>query len=76
MSDPLTPFERRVLTELAVHDRAAALSPAGLALALDVDLPRVLDTVAELRRRGLLDREGFDTCRLTEAGHDLVANTG
>lgn len=50
------------------------LPPAGLALELDADLQRVLDTVAGLQDRGLLARQGFSTCRSTEGGRDAVAS--
>jgi hypothetical protein len=65
-----TPFELRVLT--AVTDEP--LPPAGLALELDADFQRVLDTVAALQDRGLLARQGFSTCRPTERGRDAVAS--
>lgn len=76
MSDTLTPLERDLLTELAAREEPAERSPAALAVALDVDLSRVLDTVADLRGRGLLEREGFDSCRVTEQGRIMVTDTG
>lgn len=68
-ADELTPFERTLLRELADANQHP---PAGLAIALDVDLSTVLDTVDSLADRGLLKREGFSTCRLTEQGWRYV----
>jgi Mn-dependent DtxR family transcriptional regulator len=64
MSEQLTGFERALLVELS----GAGLPPAGLALALDTDLATVLGTVTALKHRGLLAREGFSTCQLTDRG--------
>jgi Mn-dependent DtxR family transcriptional regulator len=75
MNDALTPVERRLLAELAAREDPAERSPAALAMALDADLAFVLETVAELDERGLLEREAFDTCGLTERGRDLAADT-
>lgn len=72
MTTALTPFERRLLAAVAAADDPADRSPAALALALDADLPLVLETTAELGERGLLEREGFDTCRLTERGRNRL----
>jgi hypothetical protein len=69
-SDGLTPFELELLT--AVTDDP--LPPAGLALELDADFQRVLDSVAALQDRGLLARQGFSTCRPTERGREAVAS--
>ncbi|RXK46629.1 hypothetical protein [Halorientalis pallida] len=68
MTAPLTPFERRLLAELAGGDQ----TPAGLAVALDTDLGTVLETTAALQARDLLERQGFDTCRLTDRGLEHV----
>ncbi|MFB6150383.1 MAG: hypothetical protein ABEJ40_01125 [Haloarculaceae archaeon] len=66
----LSPFERAVLTELA---EAGGEAPGDLALALEADLQRVFATVGALRRRGLVARDGLDTCRLTERGREVAA---
>ena len=66
MTDALTAFERRLLTELAEGE----LPPAALAVALDTDLGTVLETTAALQARGLVERQGFDTCRLTDRGRE------
>ncbi|WP_335998792.1 hypothetical protein [Halorientalis halophila] len=69
MTDRLTAFERTLLSELAGEgDR----SPAGLAVALETDLGTVLETTAALQDRGLLARQGFDTCRVSDRGRALV----
>jgi Mn-dependent DtxR family transcriptional regulator len=74
MNDALSRFERDLLAEVAASEDPAERSPAALAMSLDADLPLVLETVADLHDRGLLEREGFDTCRLTERGRDLAAD--
>jgi Mn-dependent DtxR family transcriptional regulator len=68
--ESLTEFERALLRTLQDRD---GCPPATLAVALDTDLPTVYETTAELRERGLVRRAGFDTCRLTDRGHDLLA---
>jgi len=72
MTETITPFERRLLGELAESDD---VTPASLALELDADFGRVLDAVATLRERGLLDRAGFNTCRLTDSGRAALTAT-
>jgi Mn-dependent DtxR family transcriptional regulator len=72
VTETTTPFERRLLGELADSED---VTPASLALDLDADLERVLDAVARLRERGLLARAGFSTCRLTERGREAVTAT-
>jgi Mn-dependent DtxR family transcriptional regulator len=67
----LSAFERRLLATLAQAD--GELPSAGLALTLDTDLEQVLETVPALQERNLLVREGFDSCRLTEAGRAVLA---
>jgi Mn-dependent DtxR family transcriptional regulator len=69
VSGALTAFERRLLNELAEGE----LPPAALAVALDSDLGTVLETTAELQARGLVERQGFDTCRLTDRGREHLA---
>ncbi|MFB6082838.1 MAG: hypothetical protein ABEJ94_01170 [Halorientalis sp.] len=69
MTDPLTTFERRLLTEIAGESR----SPASLAVALDTDLGTVLETTAALQARDLVERRRYDTCRLTARGRDHLA---
>jgi hypothetical protein len=70
MTGSLSEFERAVLSELAgANDQ----SPAGVTMALDTHLGAVLDTVADLRERGLLARTGFDTCRVTDRGRAALA---
>lgn len=56
--------ERELVRELA----NAARSPGELAFELDTDVETVLERVSDLRDRGLVERQGFDTCRLTPAG--------
>ena len=69
MSDAITAFERRLLSELAAEERP----PAALAVALDTDLGTILETTAALQARSLLERQGFDTCRLTDRGREHLA---
>jgi Mn-dependent DtxR family transcriptional regulator len=69
MPATLSPFERALLEPLAESEEHA---PAGLAIELDEDLSTVLDTVEDLQDRGLVERQGFDTCRLTDRGCDLL----
>jgi len=69
--DGLTAFERALLVELV---GAASRPPADLAVALDSDLATVLDAAGELHERGLLARQGFNSCRLTDRGRAAVAD--
>jgi DNA-binding Lrp family transcriptional regulator len=61
--------DRAILEALATDD---GLPPAGIALALDLEPATVLDRVADLADRGLVDRHRFDTCVLTDAGAAAV----
>ena len=65
MTGILSPFERALLAELV---ESGDQPPAGLMLALDEKLDAVLDTVADLHERGMLSRDGFSTCRVTDRG--------
>ncbi|MFB6179585.1 MAG: hypothetical protein ABEI77_07680 [Halorientalis sp.] len=65
----LTQAERAFLEHVA----ETPTSPAGVALALDRDLGTVLDIATALQRRGLLERQGFDTCQMTDRGRAALA---
>ncbi|MFB6128381.1 MAG: helix-turn-helix domain-containing protein, partial [Halorhabdus sp.] len=58
-----TEIEQTVLDRLAEEETS---TPATIALGVDVDLGTVYDVIRSLRERGLLERVGFDTCRLTD----------
>ncbi|MFB6151131.1 MAG: hypothetical protein ABEJ40_04930 [Haloarculaceae archaeon] len=70
MTEELTDVERDLLSELTTQE---GRSPSELALAIDADYGAVLGAVGDLRDRGLVDRRGFDTCRLTERGREVAA---
>ncbi|WP_135665143.1 hypothetical protein [Halorhabdus rudnickae] len=65
----------RTAIEQAVLDRLAdaeTCTPGRIALAVDGDLAVVYDVIGSLRERDLLERVGFDSCRLTDRGRRLV----
>jgi Mn-dependent DtxR family transcriptional regulator len=68
--EELTVAEQELLATLAAND--GELEPAGLALALDRDLGDVYEAIARLHEAGLLERTGFDVCRLTDRGRHLL----
>jgi DNA-binding MarR family transcriptional regulator len=71
--DPVSPLGRDLLAELAASgDRP----PGALGAALDAGPDAVYETIADLSERGLVVREGFDTCHLTERGRRLFADRG
>jgi DNA-binding MarR family transcriptional regulator len=65
----ISPEEREILQQLA---REGEQSPGELAFALDVDLGTIHELVGELRDRGLIERQGFNACRLTAGGHEQI----
>lgn len=73
MTPSMDATDRAILEALA---RDGGLPPAGIALALDVEPATVLDRLAALADRGLVDRQRFDTCVLTDAGAAAIDADG